>query len=45
MNHLVWFNTQRAHKSLNNLSPVQYILKYLSESNIYVTHTLTINLY
>ena len=39
MNHLVWFNTQRAHKSLNNLSPVQYMLKYLSESHMYVTHT------
>jgi len=39
MSHLVWFNTKRVHKSLNNLSPIQYMLKYIPESHMYVTHT------
>lgn len=39
INHLIWFNTQRPHKSLNNLSPIQYMLKYIPESHMYITRT------
>ena len=37
--YLVWYNTERVHKSLNNLSPIDYLLKVLTESHMYVTHT------
>lgn len=39
VNRLVWFNTQRAHESLNNLSSVQYRVKDLPESHMYATRT------
>lgn len=37
--YLVWYNTERVHKSLNNLSPINYLLKVLPESHMYATHT------
>jgi transposase InsO family protein len=39
MEHLVWFNTLRPHNSLNNLSPIQYMLKYIPKSHMYTTYT------
>jgi len=38
--HLVWYNTKRVHKSLNNQSPIDYLLKVLPESHMYATRTL-----
>jgi hypothetical protein len=38
--YLVWYNTERIHKSLNNQSPIDYLLKVLPESHMYATHTL-----
>jgi len=37
--YLVWYNTERVHKSLNNLSPINYLLKILPESHMYATYT------
>jgi hypothetical protein len=39
--YLIWYNTERVHKSLNNLSPINYLLKVLPESHMYATHTLS----
>ena len=39
MDYLVWYNTERPHKSLNNLTPINYLLKYYSEYHIYATYT------
>jgi transposase InsO family protein len=39
MDYLVWYNTERPHESLNNLTPVNYLLKYYPESQMYVTCT------
>jgi transposase InsO family protein len=39
--HLVWYNTERVHKSLNNLSPINYLLTILPESHMYATHTMS----
>ena len=42
MDYLVWYNTKRVHKSLNNVSPINYLLNILPpESQMYVTYTLT----
>jgi transposase InsO family protein len=38
MDYLIWYNTQRPHKSLNNLTPIDF-LKYYPESQMYVTRT------
>ena len=40
MDYLVWYNTKRVHKSLGNQTPIDYLLKNLPESHMYVTHTL-----
>ncbi len=40
MDYLVWYNTERPHESPNNLTPVNYLLKYYPESQMYVTCTL-----
>ena len=37
--HLIWFNTVRPHKSLGNLSPIDYVLKLFPESHMYATYT------
>jgi putative transposase len=39
MKHLVWYNTERVHESLNDLSPINYLLKQHPESQMYVTCT------
>jgi len=38
--YLVWYNTKRVHKSLNNISPINYLLSILpQECHMYGTHT------
>ena len=39
MDYLVWYNTKRVHRSLGNQTPIDYLLKNLPESHMYVTHT------
>jgi transposase InsO family protein len=39
MDYLVWYNTVRVHKSLGNISPINYLLKISPESQMYWTHT------
>lgn len=40
MNYLVWYNTKRIHKSLNNQTPMNYLLSILpQECQMYGTHT------
>lgn len=39
MDHLIWYNTKRIHKSLNNISPIDFLLKVSPESQKYVTYT------
>ncbi len=40
VDYLVWYNTKRVHKSLGNVSPINYLLKTLpQESQKYVTYT------
>ena len=38
--YLIWYNTKRPHKSLGNLSPIDYLLKNQPESQMCVTSTL-----
>ena len=45
IDYLVWYNTKRVHKSLNNITPVNYLLKILPpESHMYATYTIICNL-
>jgi len=38
--YLVWYNTKRVHKSLGNVSPIDYLLSVLPQkSQMYVTYT------
>jgi transposase InsO family protein len=37
--HLIWYNTERPHKGLNNKSPIDYLLSVSPESQKYVTYT------
>lgn len=41
IDYLIWYNTKRAHKGLNNLTPIDFLLKYNLdlESQMYVTYT------
>ncbi len=39
MDYLVWYIRERPHESLNNLTPINYLLKYYPESQMYVTRT------
>ena len=41
IDYLIWYNTKRVHKGLNNLTPIDFLLKYYPESQMYVTHTST----
>ena len=38
MEYLIFYN-RRVHKGLGNLSPIDFVLKYYPESQMYVTHT------
>jgi len=40
IDYLIWFNTIRPHHSLNNVSPIKYLLKTRPESQMYVTYTI-----
>jgi len=37
MDYLVWYNTERPHSSLNNLTPIDFLLKYYPESRTIYT--------
>ena len=40
IDYLVWFNCKRVHKSLGNITPIDYLIKNLpNESHMYVTYT------
>jgi len=39
MDYLLWYNTERPHKSLNNLTPIDFLLKCYPECQMYVTRT------
>lgn len=39
MDYLVWFNTKRVHRSLGNITPIQYLLNINPKSQMYMTHT------
>lgn len=39
MDYLLWYNAERPHKSLNNLTLINYLLKYYKEYQMYVTRT------
>lgn len=40
VDYLVWYNTERVHKSLGNVSPIDHLLKILPpKSQMYVTYT------
>lgn len=39
VDYLIWYNTCRVHKSLGNVSPINYLLKISPESQMYWTHT------
>jgi len=40
MEHLIWYNTKRIHQSLGNISPIDYLIKTVPESQMCVTRTL-----
>lgn len=39
MDYLIWYNTERPHRSLNNLTPIDFLSTFYLEFHIYVTHT------
>jgi hypothetical protein len=39
--HLVWYNTERPHQSLNFMTPIDYLLKKYPESHMYTARTIT----
>ena len=41
--HLIWFNSKRVHKSLGNLSPLDFYSKISKKSHMYVTRTVIFN--
>jgi len=41
INHLLWYNTERPHQSLNFMSPIDYLLKRYPKSHMYTARTLT----
>jgi len=38
IDYLIWHNQTRPHYSLNNVSPLNYLLKTMPESQMYMTH-------
>lgn len=43
MDYLVWFNTKRPHQSLDDMSPINYVLKFNPECHMYATRTTPCN--
>lgn len=39
MDYLIWFNTQRPHESLGDVSPINFVLQYHPECHMYATCT------
>lgn len=39
IDYLLWYNTERPHSSLKNKPPMEIVVNYLKESNMYATHT------
>jgi transposase InsO family protein len=39
ISHLLWYNTVRPHESLNDMTPINYLLKRYPESQMYTTCT------
>lgn len=39
LEYMIWYNTKRAYKSLGNLSPIDYILKYYPEAQMSANYT------
>lgn len=40
MDYLIWYNTKRVHKSLGNVTPIDYLLSITPQQcHMYVTHT------
>jgi transposase InsO family protein len=39
IDYLIWYNTQRVHKSLNNKSPIDYLLSVSPECQMSTTYT------
>jgi transposase InsO family protein len=39
--HLLWYNTTRPHEALNDMTPINYLLKRYPESQMYTTCTRT----
>lgn len=39
LEHVIWYNTKRVHKSLKNQTPMDFILQHNLQSHMYVTHT------
>ena len=40
IDHLIWYNTDRVHSGLKNLSPMNFILNLHPKSHMYVTRTM-----
>ncbi len=38
--YLIWYNTERPHYNLNNLSPMDFMIKYYLKSQMYWTYTM-----
>jgi transposase InsO family protein len=41
IDYLIWYNTERPHHSLDNLSPIDFMIKYYLKSQMYRTYTLS----
>ena len=41
MEHLIWYNSERVHKSLGNITPLAFVLNNSQKSHMYATHTYT----
>ena len=39
--YFIWYNTERPHHSLNNLSPMAFMIKYYLKPQIFWTYTMS----
>ena len=39
IDHLLWYNTEKPHYSLGQIPPMEKVVQFLKESNMYATHT------